>query len=117
MTGFLTIVRGVNLTNESVTARVRIFVAASDCFLTWATGSMGTSESLPCGHQQVFENRPETQSREERESTHDQNRRHEQTSKQSACDWERTGRLGSGFLFRQTSGNSQHRNDHEEPTK
>src|SRR5205807_1427306 len=76
ITGFLTIVRGASLRNESVTARVRIFVSASDCFLTWATESMDTSEGLACGHQQVFENRSETQGREERESTHDQNRRH-----------------------------------------
>src|SRR5437762_2443381 len=69
---------GTSLRNESVTARVRILVSASDCFLTWATESMGASESLPCGHEQVFENRPQTEGREKSKRTNDQNRGYQQ---------------------------------------
>src|ERR1700751_2071487 len=117
ITGFLIIVRGFSLRNESTMARVRMALSASDCFLILATGSMDTSESLSCVHQQMLENRSKTQSRKERESAYDQNGGDEQTGEESACDWKTSGGFRNSFLFSKTSGNGEHRNDHEETTK
>src|ERR1700676_5782493 len=88
ITGFLTIVRGSNLRNESPTARARIFVSVSDCFRTWEAVSMETSERFPCRHQQVFENGPETQGREKSESSDNDNGGDQQAREQSAGHWE-----------------------------
>src|SRR6266403_95873 len=84
ITGFLTIERGFNLRNESKIARERMALSASGFFLIWASGSMVTSENLSCVHQQMFENRPETQRREKRQGPYDQNGRDQQTCEQPA---------------------------------
>src|SRR5258707_779692 len=78
---------------------------------------MVTSENLSCVHQQMFENRSETQRRKERESAYDQNGGDEQTGEQSACDGKSAGGFRNSFLFGETSGNGEHRNDHEEPAE
>src|SRR5258705_13045183 len=78
---------------------------------------MDTSKNLSCVHQQVFENWPETQSREKRKSTNDQDRRNEQTGKQSTGYRECADGLWNWLLLRQAPGNGENRNDHEEPTE
>src|SRR5262249_8611052 len=78
---------------------------------------MDTSKSLSCVHQQMFENWPETQSREKGESAYDQNRGDQQTSKQYSGYRECASRLWNWLLFRQASGNGEHRDDHEEPAE
>src|SRR6202790_5579475 len=88
ITGFLTIVRGSNLRNESPSARARSFVSVSDCCRTWEAVSMETSEGFPCRHQQVFENGPETQGREKGESSDNDNGGDQQAREQSAGHWE-----------------------------
>src|ERR1700730_6504762 len=113
ITGFLTMVRGSSFRNESAVARVRIFVSVRDCFRTWETGSMKTSEGFPCCHKQVFENGPQTQGREKGESTDNDYGGDEQARKQSAGHWEGTDRFRNDSFFCETSGDSQHRDNHE----
>jgi len=59
---------------------------------------MGTSEGLPCGHQQVFENRPQTEGREKSKRTHDQNRGYQQACEQAAGHRERSRRFRNGLF-------------------
>src|SRR5260370_30149631 len=114
ITGFFTIVRGFSLRNESKMARERMALSASDFFLICATGSIDTSESLACVHQQVFENRPQTQSRKKGESADDQNGRDQQTGEQSTRYRKCSSGFRNDFLFGKTPGNGQHRNNHQE---
>src|SRR5258708_3116595 len=109
--------RGSSFRKESRIARERMALSASDFFLIEPTGSMDTSKSLSCIHQQMFKNRPETQSWEKRKSANDQNGRDQQTSKQPTGYRECTGRFWNHFLFRQAPGNGEHRDDHEEPAE
>ena len=74
ITGFLIIVRGSSLRNESTTARKEWHYQRATCSSIERPRSIDISESLSCVHQQVFENWPETQGREERKSAHDQYR-------------------------------------------
>src|SRR5580704_10611886 len=74
---------------------------------------MGTLKDLSRLHKQVFENWPETQSREERESAHNQNRGDQQTGEQTASYREGASRCGNNPFFSQAARDGHDRNDHE----
>src|ERR1700739_2265558 len=75
---------------------------------------MDPSKSLSCVHQQMFENRPETESREKCESADDQNGGNQQSGAQPSGNGEGTSGFGNGFLSCEASGDGQHWNNHEE---
>src|SRR5262249_18645785 len=75
---------------------------------------MFSSEDLACIHEQVFQNRPETQSREKCESADNENGGNEQSTEQAACYWKSAGGFGNWLFAGKTSGDSHDRNDHEE---
>src|ERR1700730_6446760 len=108
ITGFLTMVRGSNLRNESPTARARIFVSVRDCFRTWETVSIEPSERFPCRHQQVFENGPETQGREKGESSDNDDGGDQQAGEESASHWKGADGFRNDSFFCKASGDSQH---------
>src|ERR1700752_5244209 len=117
ITGFLTMVRGCNLRNESPTARDMMALSRSDFFRIWATWSIGASEEFSCLHQQVFENWPETQGREKGKSADDQHGGNEQTGEETAGDGESSRGFGNGLLPGEATGDGHDGDDHEEASE
>src|SRR5579859_1083655 len=98
MTGFFTMMRGWSFANESTIARITIFLSASGLAFSWADKFISSSECLSCGHEQVLEDWPETQRREERQCAHNQNSGDEQGGKQSTGYRERPCRFGNSLF-------------------
>src|SRR5215472_16672785 len=114
MTGFFTIVRGSSLRKESTMARDKIAVSTRDFFRIWAIGSIGLSKNLSSVHEQMLENRPETQRREEGERPNDEDCGDEQTAEECSGHGESTYGCRDGFLSGQVPCNRHNRDDHEE---
>src|SRR5262249_36752170 len=74
-------------------------------------------ENLSSVHEQMLENRPEAQSREERESSNDENCGDEETAEERSRHGEGTYGCGDGFLPGEISRNRHDRDDHEETSE
>src|ERR1700722_5322541 len=99
MTGFLTIVRGSSLRHASTTATRKIAVSIKDLARGDVVSVISGLEHLSGGHEQVLENRPQTESWEKSERANHHNRRYQQAGEQSTGHRESPQRRGGNFLF------------------
>src|SRR5215475_3238404 len=113
ITGFLIITRGSSFQKESRMAFRRILRSPSE--VPCAFEVMNSSKRLSRVHQQMLENRPQAQGREERQRADDQNYRNQQHSEQRTGDGESAQRFWYMFFRSQVSGDGQNGNDHEKP--
>src|SRR6202158_6078916 len=113
ITGFLIIQRGLSFRKESTIALRRILRSANELLLGWGAGVMGASKTLSRVHHQMLQDWAETQRREEREWTDNQDDADEQHGEQRAGHRERAERFGDVFFRRQVSGDGQDRDDSE----
>src|SRR5271168_974274 len=114
MTGFLIMVRGSSLRQESTIARRRILESRSEMAWCCRCSGMGASESLSGKHLQVLEDGTKAERGEEGERADDEDGGNEKSGEQTAgygkCS---CGRRGDFFLG-EISGDGQDGNDHEE---
>src|ERR1700677_1658211 len=114
MTGFLIIVRGLSLRNASITATRRIAISIKDLARGDVVSVIEGLKNLSGGHEQMLENRPQTESREKSERPNHYDRGYQQAAKQPAGH--RKGAQGRrcDFLSSQIAGDRQYRDHHEE---
>src|SRR5260370_14893233 len=98
ITGFLIIVRGCNLRNESIAAALKIFGSVRALVLDCNAWSMSSLERLSREHHQMLENGAETQSREKGQCSHNHDRGNKQNSEKGAGYRERAKRCRSRLL-------------------
>src|SRR5271157_47290 len=116
ITGFLICSRGFSFQKESTMAVRNIFRSVIEAFFACAV-VIFSSKCLSRIHQQVFQNRPKTQRREERQRPDNQNHRDEKNGEKRASHGEGPKRFRHMLLGRKTSRNSKNRNDHKEAAK
>ena len=68
-------------------------------------------------HQQVLENRPQTERRKKGKCANDNDRRHQQSREEAAGHRKGSSDWGTVFFLAEISRDGQHRNDHEESAK
>src|SRR6266850_4652003 len=114
MTGFPIIFLGFSLSSASHRARRTIFHSQIALVFFAIVDSL---ERLARAQEQVLKDRPQTQCREKCQRTHNQNRANQQHSKKRRSHRKSSQGWRNVFLARQIAGNSQHRNDHQEPAR
>src|SRR5580704_10800137 len=115
ITGLRIMVTGCNLINESHAARRTIFMSHRlrfDFLLI-----IVCLESLASLHQQMLENRSQTQRGKKCQRTQDYHHADQQNRKQRSRHGESAQRCGSLFLARQVPGDRQHGQNHHEATQ
>src|SRR5579875_773576 len=120
ITGFFTIQRGLSLRTESTSACVTIFAShnlffsdIASCFLS-SLSLVPCLEQPPCFQQQVLQNRPQAERREECKRTQNQHHADQQRGKERCVHREGSRRRRHALLLRQIARQRQHGNHHQE---
>src|SRR5271170_6559244 len=110
ITGLRHIRRGSSFSTESHIARPTRAPSENEEVRECTVGLMANLEGSPCEHQQMLENRAETQHRKKCQRADNQHGGNQQHAKKRGGYREGSGRLRDGFFARQISGNGQYRN-------
>src|SRR5580692_5061014 len=109
MTGLPIIFCGFSFTSASTMARRTIFHSQTALLFVAIE-----SEHLPSAHEQVLQNRAQTQRRKKRERPHNDDHADQKHCKKRCGHWKSSDRRWHIFLARQIARDPQHRDDHEE---
>src|SRR5271170_4097660 len=116
MTGFFISVRGLSFTHESFSATATMPHFHKDLPPSPASFVMEL-EHLSGVHQQMLENRAETQRGEESERADNQDHGNQEHTKERRRHGKRARRFRDDLLAGQVARDRQHRNDHEESSE